>query len=290
VKTSPAILVVFLLIGAPQALAAPKPGPIDSIGIISDIDDTVRPTGSLHLGRALEVTTGSTDRGRAVKAFAGMSKLYEVLLTHRKGNAFTDEFFVSGSGKEISEHLHDFLWDSDFSLEHVVDPLLTPGPLDGLAKYKENHFKDILKQYPKTVFYFFGDDTQKDPESIGWAQQKFPKQIAGAYIHSIEGVLPAKAGETPYFTAVDVALNELKLGNLSADEAEEVAAALLNDPTFNDDVIPVYAKLCPPSGWLDSLGASLNLTLVGDLKKDLTEIESRVQPICTPDRKPRDWP
>jgi hypothetical protein len=289
---------------APVASAADRKPPtvIDALGIISDVDDTVRPTGTLHIARAIEVASGL----KKVDAFAGMAELYDQLLAAPRANVSTDEMFVSGAPIILKEDLKPYLSEHGFFTSHVKTN--DASPFVSTKKFKEGQFKTILKANPKTSFYFFGDDTQSDPDAIADARKNFPLQIHGAYIHTIEGVncafpttidtaktkKPCPAGLTPYYTSIEIALREMKAGNLTVDQVGVVAQAMVKADDYSENVVPKYARICPKAGFLDQTLTDLGYLPVpqtGDplteqLRAQLADIQTRVAAVCTADRAP----
>jgi hypothetical protein len=278
------LVALTFLVASPSALAMGRAFERNpKVAILSDVDDTVRPTGTLHKERSIKVALGIIK----VQDFSGMSELYDQLLLAGSADVDQDQYYVSGAPLVVKYWIKKFLRNNDFSDENVA--VRVGGPLRDVEKYKRERIEKVLKRNPETKFYFFGDDTQKDPDAIAHAAATFPNQLAGLYIHRIEDANPAKPGQTPYFTAVDVALRELKKGKLNEDQVRAVAQAMLDDKNFKENVVPSYARLCPEAGWLTAINTEISLEPSAALQDQLDQIQARVAAeVCTPDRRPED--
>jgi len=156
-------------------------------GIISDIDDTIVPTGAMRLTEMIKTTFSKNAHSRL--PFPGVAELYRSLEQGSSGLASNPFFYVSSS----PWNLYDFLWE----LLHVHD--IPAGPLMlrdiGLSRteliagdheqHKTEQISKILTSYPSMPFILIGDSGQDDPMIYLKIIKAFPNRILGVFIRDI---------------------------------------------------------------------------------------------------------
>lgn len=156
-------------------------------GVISDIDDTIIPTGAMRLWEMIKTTFGKNAHSRA--PFPGVSSLYGALRTGADGIESNPFFYVSSS----PWNLYDFL------IELLDIHLIPVGPLMlrdiGLSRtelisgdheeHKLAQIRKILKVYKSLQFILIGDSGQEDPEIYLKVVQEFPGRILVVFIRDI---------------------------------------------------------------------------------------------------------
>ncbi|WBL41685.1 DUF2183 domain-containing protein [Algoriphagus halophytocola] len=156
-------------------------------GVISDIDDTVIPTGAMRLTEMLKTTFAKNAYSRV--PFAGVSALYKALEKGRDGLESNPFFYVSSS----PWNLYDFL--TELLEVHAIPK----GPLMlrdiGLSRteliagsheaHKLEQIRKILLFYPHLSFLLFGDSGQDDPEIYLQIVKEFPGRILKVFIRDI---------------------------------------------------------------------------------------------------------
>ncbi|UZD24316.1 App1 family protein [Algoriphagus halophytocola] len=156
-------------------------------GVISDIDDTVVPTGAMRLTEMLKTTFAKNAYTRV--PFAGVSALYKALEKGRDGLESNPFFYVSSS----PWNLYDFL------IELLEVHAIPKGPLMlrdiGLSRteliagsheaHKLEQIRKILLFYPHLSFLLFGDSGQDDPEIYLQIVKEFPGRILKVFIRDI---------------------------------------------------------------------------------------------------------
>ena len=156
-------------------------------GVISDIDDTVIPTGAMRLLDMLKTTFAKNAHTRV--PFAGVSALYKALEKGKDGIESNPFFYVSSS----PWNLYDFLME----LLEVQD--IPHGPLMlrdiGLSRteliagshevHKLEQIRNILSFYPDLPFLLFGDSGQDDPDIYLQIVKEFPGRILKVFIRDI---------------------------------------------------------------------------------------------------------
>ena len=160
--------------------------PRNSIGIISDIDDTILVTGVLRKGTMLKNSLMVTPEHR--EAVAGMAELYRKLVQKNPAPEATAIFYLSASPRQLTDNLRRFLTASGFP-RGVLQLRGTSAESGDTAKdheaYKLRHIETILAAFPKLSFQFFGDDAERDPEIYAKIREKYPDRVAGIWIHHL---------------------------------------------------------------------------------------------------------
>ncbi|MFC3878776.1 App1 family protein [Algoriphagus namhaensis] len=159
-----------------------------SVGVISDIDDTIIPTGATRLLEMLKTTFAKNAYSRV--PFPGISELYSDL---RRGASWQDNnpfFYVSSS----PWNLFDFLME-------LLDIHRIPfGPLMlrdiGLSRselisgshraHKMQQIRHIIRVSDPLPFLLIGDSGQEDPEIYLQIVREFPSRILMVFIRDVD--------------------------------------------------------------------------------------------------------
>ncbi|MFC3417400.1 App1 family protein [Algoriphagus hitonicola] len=156
-------------------------------GVISDIDDTVVPTGAMRLWDMLKTTFAKNAHSRV--PFPGVSAFYEGLHKGAAGIPSNPLFYVSSS----PWNLYDFL--TELMEVHQIPP----GPLMlrdlGLSRdqliagshrdHKLKQIRHILGVYPELNFILIGDSGQEDPVIYREIIEEMPGRILAVYIRNV---------------------------------------------------------------------------------------------------------
>lgn len=160
------------------------PGPSASLGIISDIDDTVLQTHVTQKLKMIWVTLSGSAFTRM--PFEGTSELYRALVAGASGNSCNPVFYVSKSPWNLYDFLVDFL-------DHHRLPR---GPLllrdIGLREappvdHKSAAVRELLETYPELPFVLLGDSGERDPEIYLETAARYPGRVAAIYIRDLGG-------------------------------------------------------------------------------------------------------
>lgn len=154
------------------------PSPRARFGVISDIDDTVVPSGATR--KVSMVFRLALSNARTRKPFAGVAAFYRAL--HAGANPL---FYLSKSP-----------WNLYDPLVHLFDLQGLPrGPLllrdyglhlvRGGAGHKSSHVDRVLRTYPALPFVLIGDSGEQDPEIYAEAVRRHPDRIRVIYIRSV---------------------------------------------------------------------------------------------------------
>ncbi len=171
------------------------PSPAARFGIVSDIDDTVLPSGATRLVDLIRTTVTNNAHTRA--PFEGVATFYAALTAGEAGPATNPIYYVSSS----PWNLYDFL------LEFMDVHGLPKGPillrdlgLDNNRFIKGSHRRHKLTQLetvfltvPDLPFVLVGDSGQRDPEIYAEAVRTYPGRIRAIYLRDL-GV-PARRQE-----------------------------------------------------------------------------------------------
>lgn len=156
-------------------------------GVVSDIDDTIVPTGATRLWAMLKVTFLNNALSRL--PFPGIAAFYESLRVGKDMKGQNPFFYVSSSPWNI----YDFL--SEFLLVHKIPN----GPLMlrdiGLSReqfiagshklHKLKQIKHIFEVFPDLQFILIGDSGQEDPEIYLQVIKDYPGRVKSIYIRNV---------------------------------------------------------------------------------------------------------
>ncbi|KAH0023025.1 hypothetical protein KCU78_g5563, partial [Aureobasidium melanogenum] len=194
-------------------------------GVISDIDDTIKITGTLSPIAVLKSTFID-----APTPVSGMPQLYTDLVKLLDNPIF---FYLSGS----PYNLYPFL--RKFRQEHFPDGTMVlrdaswqnlGGLISSLSvnvqEYKVDRLEKMHTWFPQRQFICIGDSTQKDPESYGEIARRHPGWIKAIYIrrvpdeNEIQGALNPDRNSAKRFETAFKGLDSNMW--LVFDEADEV--------------------------------------------------------------------
>ncbi|MEP0711103.1 phosphatase domain-containing protein [Algoriphagus sp.] len=161
-------------------------GQID-YGIISDVDDTIIPTGAMRMTEMLKTTFVKNAHTRV--PFPGVSAFYKALQKGSDGIESNPFFYVSSSPWNLYDFLHELL-----QIHHIPK-----GPLMlrdiGLSRtelisgdhseHKLTQIRQILSTYVELPFLLFGDSGQEDPTIYLQVVKEFPRRILAIFIRDV---------------------------------------------------------------------------------------------------------
>ena len=193
-----------------------------SFVVISDIDDTIRPS-HVH------------DKSSAVfnllkyESFYGVDQVYQELM--KNGGKF---FYVTGFPlkKEASKYLRKTGFP--FTENVYSKPIF-----DDMVKFKLKKHLDIILSHKGRDFIVIGDNGQVDIEVFAKLDQKLEDMVSRAelaekpkltsIVHQVyEGheFLDLKEGQLPYLTYFDLSMIFLKQGYLTSDQFDSLNSRL----------------------------------------------------------------
>lgn len=150
--------------------------PAEGVGVISDIDDTIKVTVVLDKKEMLKNTFL-----RPFQAVAGMAEAYRKWAA--KGAIF---HYVSGSPIQLYPHLELFLEEAGFPtggvhLRSIWDKG-TSEVMDSSMEHKMISIQHVLDLHPKRTFVLVGDSGEKDPEIYAEIARKNPGRVKKIWV------------------------------------------------------------------------------------------------------------
>jgi phosphatidate phosphatase APP1 len=162
------------------------PDPRNTLGIISDIDDTILVSDVLSKRRLLanSLLLPAERRG----AVPGLAMLYRSLAARNPAPESTPIFYVSGSPRQLTDNLRLFMTMGGFPRGVLQLKEISTERGDSLLDtptYKRKHIDKILAAFPGVKFMLIGDDGEQDPEIFAHAAEKYPDRIEGVWIRRV---------------------------------------------------------------------------------------------------------
>jgi phosphatidate phosphatase APP1 len=153
-----------------------------SLGVISDIDDTILHTQVSRRVQMLKALLFSN--GLTAKAIPGMAAIYQDL--QQEGFGF---HYLSGSPINLHQRLRSFIKHQGFpegsmDLRHWGIGPGTDAILSS-STYKLQRLQKLFQRFPQRQFLLIGDSGEKDPEIYATVRKTFPRQVLGIAIHNV---------------------------------------------------------------------------------------------------------
>lgn len=194
---------------------------VDTVGLISDVDDTVVRTFVPDKKRMVaEVLLKNATQ---LEPVPGAAANYQKA---REKGVFAF-FYVSGSPQNLYPRLRKYLDDNGFPGGPIVLKNLGDDKLFAQDDYKLNRIEKLLAAFPHMRFVLVGDSGERDPEIYAAIRQKHPDRVVAIVIRKAPGSKHLEASRFKDMITVDDAY---------ADDA--VVAAVVPD----DDDDPRLAK------------------------------------------------
>jgi phosphatidate phosphatase APP1 len=181
-----------------------------SVGLISDIDDTVVKTFVTDKKRMLEQVL--LKNAAQLEPVVGAAKNYQEA-QKRRPLAF---FYVSGSPQNLYVRLHRFLDDNGFPGGPILLKNLGDDNLFAQDDYKIERIEKILAAFPLMRFVLVGDTGERDPEIYAHIRKHHKDRVVAVVIRKVAGSKHLEPERFKGFTLVD-----------DAYAADDVVAALL---------------------------------------------------------------
>lgn len=212
------LLIIFLFISTSHA----------GIGIISDLDDTIKIT---HVSSPASAALNGIFKK---KVFTGMPGFLE------EARLYSEELHIlTASPGFIKRSVHRTLRSNGILFDSVA--FKNPLHFEGKIHYKVRKITELLEKSSHD-FILIGDDVDKDPEVFDEIMKLFPERIVAAYVHVVRG-REIPEGSIRYWTAADLALYEAAAGRMTLESASKVMEQLLAEGDL-DRIIPDFAD-CP---------------------------------------------
>lgn len=162
------------------------PSSTATIGIISDLDDTVISTNVPNKLKMILTVTLFNEHTR--KPFEGVAAFYRALQKGKSGREENPIFYVSSSPWNLYTLLSEFLKVQEIPmgplfLRDFGDHLLFS--LQDQHSHKMSNIKKILDTFPHLPFVLIGDSGEQDPEIYRQIVKEYPKRVRVIYIRSV---------------------------------------------------------------------------------------------------------
>lgn len=166
-----------------------------SLGIVSDIDDTIKMssvTRKLTALRRLLFKNSYTS-----EPIPGTAVLYQRLEQGLDGVDDGDITYISGSPINLAEYIYAFMDYRKFPLGAVELKKWGFGAGDDnpLAQqsYKLERLRQLFALYPSRSYLLFGDSGEKDPEIYKQIAAEYPGRVKGIFINNVTQGKPSDA-------------------------------------------------------------------------------------------------
>jgi phosphatidate phosphatase APP1 len=154
-----------------------------TIGIISDLDDTIIKSDLIGWVRAIWLTLFSNPRER--EAVQGMNRFLKAIQDQVSNAKF---FYVSTTAWNMSYYIKRFLVANGFPFGPLVlrdwGPEGDQGFTSGV-EHKLTSIKSLFKRFPQTQWILIGDNGQEDGRIYAQILNTFPNKIRAVFIRQI---------------------------------------------------------------------------------------------------------
>ena len=156
-------------------------------GIISDIDDTIIPTGAMQILEMLKTTFAKNAHTRV--PFPGVAAFYKALQKGTDGHESNPFFYVSSSPWNLYDFLHELLQIHNIPKGPLMlrDIGLSRTELisGSHSEHKLEQIRQILSTYTQLNFILIGDSGQDDPAIYLQVVKEFPGRILMLFIRDV---------------------------------------------------------------------------------------------------------
>lgn len=156
-------------------------------GIISDIDDTIIPTGTMRMTEMLKTTFAKNAHTRV--PFPGISAFYKALQKGMDGIESNPFFYVSSSPWNLYDFLHELMQIHQIPKGPLMlrDIGLSRTELisGSHSEHKLEQIRQILSTYSELPFMLIGDSGQEDPAIYLQVVREFPGRILMIFIRDV---------------------------------------------------------------------------------------------------------
>lgn len=204
-----------------------------SLGIISDIDDTIIKTEVLSLLKLRTLYLTILKNAGSRKAFLQVGAFYQALAKSFDGEGNNPFFYVSNSPWNLYDLLDDFIQLNYLPPGPILlrDFGVTPEkmPADYLS-HKHYSVCQIIRTYPDFPFVLIGDSAEKDADIYLEVAKEFPDRVAAIFIRDVRSRKRAERIRQLIAAAPDVNIHLVRNYAEAADHA--VKAGLIDGKLF----------------------------------------------------------
>lgn len=213
-----------------------------SMGVVSDIDDTVMVSHSTQTLKKLKLMLFKNARTRV--PFEGVAAFYRALRKGHEGQKLPNPvFYVSSSEWNLYDLLVDFF---DFrnipagplmlqELEHSIFQFWKSG--GGNHEHKLEKIRFLFSFFPDLEFVLIGDSGQRDPSLYLQAARECPERVKAVYIRCI-----GKAHKNRQTLEIAREMEKLNIPMMLIDNTEDAARHALMNGFISPASMPDIAR------------------------------------------------
>lgn len=196
-----------------------------TIGLISDIDDTIIMTGAWDFMKHWRTVVANSAESREV--FPGVAPFYRALANGKGGPDTNPVFYVSSSPWNLFDLFERFIVMHDIPVGPLLlkDFGLTPKKwlTGGHEGHKNTMITQIMDTYPELRFVLVGDSGQHDAVIYQEIAAERPDRVAAVFIREVSG-----NGEAQHMADLRDTLARLSIPFASGEDLEKAAGVALD--------------------------------------------------------------
>ncbi len=159
----------------------------NSIGIISDFDDTVIVSDVSSKIDFIKNLFLLNYKQR--KVVPNIAQKFHQILSENPTPKLSALFFITGSPRQLFPSIQKFLDYHHFPPRILITKQAhgdKNDPLFDQFTYKQKRIEDLIALYPQKKWVLFGDSGEKDREVYLYIRDKYPQNIVGIWIRDVE--------------------------------------------------------------------------------------------------------
>ena len=228
-----------------------------SISIVTDLDDTIKRTGTDFAPRTLY--NGPFTR----RTFSGMPQLYQSM-----NKRVMSTMVLSATPKLLRKRVESFLDKFNFKADKVVLRDLRKNR--NVFQYKLDAIEDFLNSHNHDVI-LIGDNSGHDTEVYLEIKKRYPKRVLAIYIRMLK-LQEFSSEVTPFISAYDIAFFEALSSRLSLNELWLIGKEVAGE--VDDDRLIYSGHYCPELGAIHPVREPLSLL-----------VAARIHEVCKKEKK-----
>jgi phosphatidate phosphatase APP1 len=161
--------------------------PQNTLGIISDVDDTILVSEVNDKSRLLANSLLKNALQR--ESVPGAARAYHLLAARNPVPAATPLFYLSASPRQLGASIQAFLDGNQFPSGVLITKRVTNDstsePITDQAAYKIAKIEEIFARLPHVRFVLVGDDGERDPEIYQEIRTRHPQRVEAVWIRRV---------------------------------------------------------------------------------------------------------
>ncbi len=200
--------------------------------VISDIDDTLLPSGATRTATLIRTTLLGNAFTRV--PFPGIVDFYSALVAGRDGDGNNPIFYVSSSPWNLYSFLTAFFAAHGLPVGPVMLRDLGVDAQTFIHGSHEDHklaeIRRILDTYPWLPAVLIGDSGQRDPEIYTAVAAEYPGRVLAIYLRDVGG--PVRRSEVEALTSTSEGVPVVTATDTSEFAVHAASAGLIADPAL----------------------------------------------------------